>query len=300
VRRTAKRIRSYRVPTYLSEIANCDIHEHRRAWIAALPQIIEALTEQWAIEVGEPYDPGGQCSWVAPARNASGDELVLKVGWRHSEATHEADAYRVWSGDGAVQLYADALFDQTSALLMERCVPGTWLGLSVPEAAQDVIVAGLLRRLWKQPPDGHPFRPLQMMCDEWAAEFEANLPKSPDTIDVGLAREGMALLRVLPQTADSAVLLCTDLHGENILAAQREPWLVIDPKPYVGDRAYDPVQHMLNCRDRLSTDPAAFARRMADLLDLDAERVRQWLFARCVQESIGQPELYEVAKRLAT
>jgi hypothetical protein len=51
------------------------------------------------------------------------------------------------------------------------------------------------------------------------------------------------------------VLLCTDLHGDNILAAQRELWLVIDPKPYVGDPAYDLLQHMLNCEDRLAAAP---------------------------------------------
>ena len=40
------------------------------------------------------------------------------------------------------------------------------------------------------------------------------------------------------------------------LAAQPEPWLVIDPKPYVGDPAYDLLQHMLNCEDRLAAHPS--------------------------------------------
>lgn len=61
---------------------------------------------------------------------------------------------------------------------------------------------------------------------------------------------------------------------------------MIDPKPFVGDPAYDPVQHVLNCDERLSADPLGLARRMVELLDLDAERVRLWLFARCAQESV--------------
>jgi streptomycin 6-kinase len=69
------------------------------------------------------------------------------------------------------------------------------------------------------------------------------------------------------------------------LAARREPWLIIDPKPYVGDPAYDVLQHMLNCEDRLAADPAALAARMAGLAGVDTARVRQWLFARSVQES---------------
>jgi streptomycin 6-kinase len=56
---------------------------------------------------------------------------------------------------------------------------------------------------------------------------------------------------------------------------------------------------MLNCGDRLAGDPAAFARGMAALLDLDADRVTHWLFARCVQECLDRPALYDVATRIA-
>jgi streptomycin 6-kinase len=98
---------------------------------------------------------------------------------------------------------------------------------------------------------------------------------------------------------DRSVLLCTDLHAENVLAAEREPWLAIDPKPFVGDPAYDPVQHMLNCGGPLASDPAGLARRMAELCEVDPERVRRWLFARCAQESPNYPSLAEPARRLA-
>jgi len=288
-----------RIPLRLSEEARIPRHGELRDWTATLPVVVAELTERWNLQVGPPYEPGGRCSWVAPARDASGADLVLKVGWRHTEAAHEADALRLWHGDGAVLLQAALESDQTSALLLERCVPGTPLGRSTPEPEQDLVVAGLLRRLWRSPPDGHPFRPLQMMCDEWADELEVKLATSPGAIDAGLAREGIAMFRALPRTADTSMLLCTDLHAWNILAATRERWLAIDPKPYIGDPAYDPLQHMLNCKDRLRSDAAGFTVRMADLLDLDAERLKLWLFARCIQESIRDPLLYEVATRLA-
>ena len=95
------------------------------------------------------------------------------------------------------------------------------------------------------------------------------------------------------------MLLCTDLHAANVLVAERQPWLVIDPKPHVGDPAYDPLQHMLNCGERLRADPLDLVRRLAGLLDLDHERLRLWLFARCVQESPDWPGLAEVARRIA-
>jgi streptomycin 6-kinase len=184
---------------------------------------------------------------------------------------------------------------------MERCLPGTPLGQVLPEPDQDVVVAGLLRRLWAHPCQAHPFRPLAEMCQAWADEFEAEYANAPpsDRIDTGLAREGIELFRELPGTAASQVLLCTDLHGDNILAAGRAPWLVVDPKPYVGDPAYDVLQHMLCCEDRLAADPAGLAGRMARLAGLDPGRVRLWLFARAVQESVGSPILHQVARQLA-
>ena len=137
------------------------------------------------------------------------------------------------------------------------------------------------------------------MCELWADEFEDQAGDRRGALDPGLAREGIALLRQLPANAERDVLLCTDLHAGNVLAAEREPWLVIDPKPYVGDPTYDAVQHMLNCDARLHVDPRALARRMADLLGLDPERLGLWLFARCVQESPGWPMLARVAEQMA-
>ena len=290
----------FRIPTRLAEAARVTHHAELRAWAATLPDVVAGLAERWGLRTGEPYEPGGVCSWVAPATTADGADVVLKVGWRHTESAHEAHALRLWDGDGAVRLYDAAEFDQTSALVLERCVPGTTLAAALPEHEQDAVVAGLLRRLWRTPPHDGPFRPLAQMCEEWASEFEEKLAAAPDAIDAGLARDGAALFRALPRTATRNVVLCTDLHAENILASAREPWLVIDPKPYAGDPAYDALQHMLQCPARLRADPDAFIGRMAELLELDAGRLRLWLFARCVVESVGSRQwLAELAARLA-
>jgi streptomycin 6-kinase len=99
-------------------------------------------------------------------------------------------------------------------------------------------------------------------------------------------REGVRLLDELPRSSPAEVLLATDLHAGNVLSARREPWLVIDPKPYVGDPAYDATQHLLNCA-RLRSDPLACVRRFSELLDLDVDRVRLWTFARAATETSG-------------
>src|SRR5262249_56283747 len=144
---------------------------------------------------------------------------------------------------------AEWLCGETSAWLRERGRPGTTLGAARPGPDRDEVVASLLRRLWRPAPAGSGFRPLQSMCDMWADEAEAKMAAGgrPPGLDPGLIRAGLDRFRELPASAAGEVVLCTDLHGGNILAAEREPWLVIDPKPYVGAPPYDPLHHTLNC-----------------------------------------------------
>ena len=284
------------LPANLVDAAAQDLHPRRRDWVTRLPGIVADLADRWDLTLGEPFQPGGQTAWVAPARDAAGRDLVLKAGWTSVESRHEAAGLRLWAGRGTVLVHADHVEGDTSALLLERARPGTELGRSLPEEEQDTVVAGLLRRLWVQPPARHEFRPLAQMCEEWAQEHEGDPRRS---LDPGVARAGLELWRSLPLTAEREALLLTDLHAGNVLSAGREPWLVIDPKPYLGDPAYDPLQHLLNCPGRLRADPAGLADRMAGLCEVDPERFRRWLFARCVVESPWWPELAPVASTLA-
>jgi streptomycin 6-kinase len=291
---------AFRVPRYLAETAR---REHKvAAWIPELPALVAGLADRWSLRVGEPFQPGGQCSWTAPVTAPDDESLVLKVAFRFpgGEERDEAAGLWVWAGNGTARLRAACQTESAYALLIERCLPGTPLGQVLLGPEQDQVIAGLLARLWTQPHGAYPFRSLAQMCAAWAEEFEQDYAAAAgDRIDPGLARAGLTLFRDLPHTADRHVLLATDLHGDNVLAAQREPWLVIDPKPYVGDPAYDLLQHMLNCEDRLAADPGGLAIRMAARAGIDAGRVRQWLFARSVQESIGSPLMCQVARRLA-
>jgi streptomycin 6-kinase len=159
-------------------------------------------------------------------------------------------------------------------------LPGTTLR-ERPEAEQDWVIAELLKRLWRPPVVPHPFRPLSAMTKYWSKLTIADAERWPDA---GLVREGLRLFDELPKTADAEVLLATDIHAGNVLRSERMPWLVIDPKPFAGDPAYDSTQHLFNCVERLRGDPDRMFRRMGDLLGVDHERVRLWTFARAAAE----------------
>jgi len=259
--------------------AACRQTAERTAWLERLPDAIRELQDRWRLALEPPFDTGDvSCAWVARAVRRDGTRAVLKLGMPHMEGTHELDGLRFWNGDPTVSVL-DADPD-LNAMLLESCEPGLALR-SRPELEQDVVLAGLLRRLWRKPIAPHPFRPLAAMTAFWAQETMAAARKWPDG---GLVRDGLHVLDTLSRSSPEDMLLVTDLHAGNVLSARREPWLVIDPKPFVGDRAYDATQHLLNCRERMLTDPDATIRRFADLLEVDAERVRLWLFARSAAE----------------
>lgn len=273
-------MRDCSIPARLA--ANCRNSPEGAAWLARVPGIVNNLRERWALSLNDPFDCADvSCAWIAPAQLANGTAAVLKVGMPHMEAEHEIAGLRFWDGDPVVRLFeAD---DKWNAVLLERCRPGTSLR-SLPEPEQDVIVAQLLKRLWRHPSPGHPFRPLSALIDYWRAE---TLADAANWCDPELVRDGLAMFEKLLQTSSTEVLLATDLHAGNILRAERVPWLVIDPKPFVGDPAYDLTQHLFNCRQRLQANPIALINRVADLAQLDRERVRLWTFARAAADPRG-------------
>lgn len=237
------------------------------------------LQRRWLLTLGSPFENQEvSCSWVAPATRVDGTHVVIKIGMPHMEGKHELEGLRFWGGDPMVRLLdADP---ELNAMVLERCEPGTPLR-ELPEFDQDLVIARLLRRLWRSPSEPHPFRPLSALTEYWSSETLAAVERWTDP---GLVREGLSLLRELPGTAGTQTLLATDLHAGNVLRAEREPWLVIDPKPFFGDPAYDATQHLINCQARLRSDPDGTIRRLSDLLGMDFERVRLWMFARAAAE----------------
>lgn len=281
---------TFTVPQQLA--ANCQKTPERAAWLAQLPKIVDDLEKRWSLTLSAPF--GGKdvsCAWVAAVALADGTSAVLKLSMPHMEGEHEIAGLRFWNGDPTARLLeAD---DHLGAMLLERCEPGTALR-RLAEAEQDVIITQLLKRLWRLPVSQRPFRHLSALTAYWSEE---TLASAGQWSDPGLVREGLRLFTELPRTSPTEALLATDLHAGNVLRAKREPWLVIDPKPFIGDPAFDATQHLFNCQERLRSDPDGTIRRFADLLGVDEERVRLWTFARIAAEL--RDELTELARTIA-
>jgi streptomycin 6-kinase len=217
-----------------------------------------AVARDWGLKLGEHYPPGAASLCVLRAELPDGTPAVLKLSNPHRESEQEADALERWDGDGAIRLLRRD--DERSALLLERCEPGTYLSQAADPLA---VLIELLPRLWT---DGTGFHTLEDEVAWWALDGEVG----------ELARE-------LAATQGELVLVHQDLHGDNVLAAEREPWLVIDPKPLAAERefAVAPIvrsgelghskRDVLYRLDRLCSD-----------LGLDRERARDWTVVQTV------------------
>jgi streptomycin 6-kinase len=207
-----------------------------------------------------------------------GEEVVLKLQDPHRESEYEADALRLWDGDGAVRLLDHE--PEEHALLLERCVPGTPLSAAGAEAALDVFVE-LLPRLWK--PAGPPFGTLADEAAWWAGSLEDTWERFGRPFERPLLDAALEALRELPPTQGEQVLLNQDLHGDNVLAAQREPWLAIDPKPLAGEREFG-IAPIVRSRELGHSRAAVLGRfdRLTSDLGLDRERARGWTIGQTI------------------
>src|SRR4029453_7462188 len=192
-------------------------------WQEPLPRLVEECAAQWGLELEEPF-LGGFVSHVVPVGDA-----VLKIQWPHRESEHEADALEQWRGDGAVRLLARD--DERHALLLERCRPGAPLR----EDALDVFV-DLLPRLWK--PAGSPFTPLADEAAWWVSTMGDQWEEAGRPFEARLIDAAISMLEELAATEGGQLWVHKAPHPDTVLAEGREPWLVIDPKPLIGEREF--------------------------------------------------------------
>ena len=258
------------------------------AWLAELPRLVEECAEQWSLRLEGPIG-NGFASLVVAAEDA-----VLKLQFPDRESEHEAAALLALDGDGAVRLLAhDA---DRHALLIERARPGTHLTAAGQETTLDVFVE-LLPRLWK--PAGLRFRPLADEAAWWIDYLPRGWEHVGRPFERALLDKVIGTLRDLCATQGEPVLLNQDLHAGNILSAEREPWLVIDPKPLAGEREFAVAPLVRGWE--LGHSKAATLRRFDRLtaeLGLDRERAGGWAAGQAIAWGIDQPSHVEVARWL--
>ncbi|SMD22227.1 aminoglycoside phosphotransferase family protein [Lentzea albidocapillata] len=231
-------------------------------WIANLPKLATKACARWRLTPDGAL-MNGFCAVVLPVRQADGHPAVLKLSWTDDETQHEPLALKLYDGNGAVRLLDhDA---ELGALLLERLDRH-----SLDDEPVDLaigVIGGLLRR----------HRGIQAPGEirRFSSELEDH-PAIPRDL-LGAARE--AGTRPMGTT-----LVNEDLHYENVLRGDREPWLVIDPKPLSGDPEYCVIPLLWNRFDELDGPRGLTDRFLAvcDAGELDVAKARDWTLHRAV------------------
>ncbi|WP_260462774.1 aminoglycoside phosphotransferase family protein [Streptomyces sp. TRM72054] len=275
--------------------------EEGRAFIAGLPRLVDGFLDRWGLRTDGP-SMFGMCALVLPVVRADGTRAVLKLQLLDDESEGEPVALRVWDGDGAVRLLDHD--PDTGTMLLERLDPARMLS-HVPDSREAVLViARLLAHLTSVPaPAG--MRRLGDIARAMLQRTPSALERVADPEARRLLADCAAAVReVVAEPGDR--LLHWDLHFENVLAADRAPWLAIDPKPLAGDPGFELWPALDNRFDAAEVRWRFDA--MTDVMGLDRERARAWTLGRLLQNALwdiedGRPlddEQLEMARRLRT
>ncbi|WP_438271225.1 aminoglycoside phosphotransferase family protein [Streptomyces prunicolor] len=269
------------------------------AFATALRERAARFLDQWELRLDGP-SMNGRCALVLPVLRADGTPAALKLQDVDEETAGEPVALRVWDGEGAVRLLeADA---DTGTLLLERLDSGRVLA-DLPDSREaTLVIARLLARLTAvEAPAG--LRRLGDIAAQLLDRTSAVLPQVSDPAERRLLADCAAAVReVVGEPGDR--LLHWDLHFENVLAADRAPWLAIDPKPLAGDPGFDLLPALWN---RFDADEVGWRfDAMTEVLGLDRDRARAWTLGRVLQNVLwavedgrpAAPDHLEIGRRV--
>ncbi|MFZ3569040.1 aminoglycoside phosphotransferase family protein [Streptomyces sp. BH097] len=270
------------VPVGLVESQYAYAGEAGRAFVAALPARVEEFLERWELTVDGPL-MHGMAALVVPVVG-EGRPAALKFQVLDEETEGEPVALRAWDGDGAVRLLAHD--GGTGTMLLERLDSARMLSVVEDSRKAVLVIAELLARLTAGPaPEG--MRRLSDIAAGMLADAPEALGRVADPAERALLADCAAAVREVADEAGDR-LLHWDLHFDNVLAAEREPWLAIDPKPLAGDPGFD-LWPALNNRFEPEETVWRFD-AMSGALGLDRERARAWTLGRVLQNALWDIE----------
>ncbi|MFC8084433.1 aminoglycoside phosphotransferase family protein [Streptomyces sp. NPDC057340] len=257
--------------------------EAGRAFVEGLPALVAGFLERWELRIDGP-SMHGWAALVLPVVRRDGTGAVLKLQIPDEETEGEPLALRAWDGDGAVRLLGHD--PATGTMLLERLDAGRMLSHVADSREAVQVIARLLAHLTATPaPPG--VRRLGDIARRMLERTPGTLERIGDPADRRLVADCAAAVReVADEPGDR--LLHWDLHYENVLAADRAPWLAIDPKPLAGDPGFDLLPALYNRYDPDETRWRFDA--MTDVLGLDRERARAWCLGRVLQNCLWNAE----------
>lgn len=249
-------------------------------WADGLARTADDALHRWGLRTDGP-PTHGTAALIVPVRTPEGVPAVVKIGFPDASSEHEHLVLRRWGGHGAVRLLAAD--PHRRVVLLERLQPSTLVVRSDVQAC--AVVADIYRRI--HVPAIPQLRSLTTDVADWLKIFE-NLPADAP-IPRRLVEHAVTLARELIADPGTARVLHGDLHYRRVLAAEREPWLTIAPKPVNGDPHSELAPMLWQRWDELAGNVRNGVRArfysLVDAAGFDEHRARAWAVVRVVHEA---------------
>lgn len=257
--------------------------EAGRLWLDSFHELIAECEARWLLKVLEPFPLS--YNFVAPVVLEDGRSAVLKLGVPGLDWQRELAAIRAFAGRGMVQLLdAD---EEKGIMLLERIMPGETLDKLSNEDERIQCLADVIKRMHTPVSRVGKLASMFPTIADWAVGLEgirSHFRGGTGPIPEQMVEQAMQWYKKLLSTQKEQCLLHGDLHHENILRAQREPWLAIDPKGLIGETEYEVIPFLLNHLPEDGGEEVIKQRvdGLTNSLSLQKERVLAWAYCHSV------------------
>ncbi|GAA2224726.1 aminoglycoside phosphotransferase family protein [Promicromonospora sukumoe] len=279
------------VPAALAASYARSFGDEGQAWIAGLPGLVADLLERWDLR-RDGATSSGEASLVVPVVGSDGVRAVLKLQLPRAETAAALTGLRAWDGHGMVRLLDHD--PGSGTMLLERLDGARTLAAVEDDTRATQILAELHARLLVvPPPPGLPH--LRDVAAAMLEQVPRAVKRLADPADRRLLQDWAAVVAELAGEPGDR-MLHWDLHYDNVLAAEREPWLAIDPEPLVGDPGFDLWPALDSRWDDVVAggDPRRMVRRrfdvLTEVLGLDREQAAGWTLGRLLQNALWDIE----------
>ena len=251
-------------------------------WLGNLPQILQEIEKNWSVKAQKPYK-NLSYHYVAPCICADKREAVLKIGFPEDDSVvfREAEMLEIYRGKGAIKILDKD--ERLFALLLEKAAPGENLvGVCQKDDERAIEIAiGVMKNIWRKAPAQNTFPSVE----NWMKGLEIAIKTN---IEFELFKKARDYFIELNFKTEQKILLHGDLHHENILSAEREPFLAIDPKGLIGDAGYE-ISVFLNNQARWLSNDAnrrkkleRNVRQFGEAFQIEPRDLKKWAFTQAV------------------
>ncbi len=210
----------------------------KQDWLAALPRLVETLSEEWKVSIGRAFTDATE-AYVAAVTRSDGTEAVLKLSMFYDlpDIHHEITVLQLADGNGCARLYCDDI--GRGAMLLERLGRSlSQFNLPLDERRSHLTTAAM--HLWCKAPQCDLPTGAQKGCwlkttikERWTM---LGKPCSKRAIDHALF---CADRRIEAHNDAQAMLVHGDIHQWNALDAGDGTFKLVDPEGLLAEPEYD-------------------------------------------------------------